>query len=386
MKIEMRLKQVLEEHGLFRYGIEKEISADCDLHRHTIGKLLRNQMRNPSLDVLEKVCWWLRERGVPAEILPGALFGIRPPGLWTAIGRSRRVSIYLGEYHQRESAPQGTRGPTLLSIARHDAVVASKIVTLLSSQAHTEDKGPKVETKYVPFVIEHDHIDVHGDGFQKDKARAGEMFSELKTRRQQKESAVLLGSQRVNYLLEHAVADIFQCRPFTPVEQGRLRIPFYHGYRAFDRQVPSCFGGMSPPVETGTPLPGTYYVDEGNRWQCIPWKPDERDAGVVVIRREGENVDLMLFGYSGRATNAIGREVIENAENFWPSGPRERKNRREGDEKTVSRRNVEIGVFICDVRFAGMDEESGTHTDADYRGDTVKVIPMPKTVLERYLK
>ena len=85
MAIEIRLKQVLEEHGLHVYGVESEIANACGVHRHTIGNLLRNRMKNPSLDYLNRVCRWLIGKGVPQEELPGALFAFRPPTLWKAI-------------------------------------------------------------------------------------------------------------------------------------------------------------------------------------------------------------------------------------------------------------------------------------------------------------
>ncbi|MCP3933309.1 MAG: helix-turn-helix transcriptional regulator, partial [Bacteroidetes bacterium] len=64
MKLEWRLKQLLEEHHLYRYGVETKIAKDCGLHRHTIGKFLRNNIQAPKLEVLEKICEWLIEKGV----------------------------------------------------------------------------------------------------------------------------------------------------------------------------------------------------------------------------------------------------------------------------------------------------------------------------------
>jgi hypothetical protein len=37
---------------------------------------------------------------------------------------------------------------------------------------------------------------------------------------------------------------------------------------------------------------------------------------VIVVRQEAA-VELALFGFSGRATNAIGDELVADAEKFW---------------------------------------------------------------------
>ncbi len=46
MKLEWRLKQVLEQHNLYKYGVESHIAKDCGFHRHTVGKFLRNQVQS----------------------------------------------------------------------------------------------------------------------------------------------------------------------------------------------------------------------------------------------------------------------------------------------------------------------------------------------------
>ncbi len=38
----------------------------------------------------------------------------------------------------------------------------------------------------------------------------------------------------------------------------------------------------------------------------------------MIIIREAGNVELAAFGYSGRATNAIGNALLQKSEQFWP--------------------------------------------------------------------
>ena len=91
MAVLVHLEQVMEQHNLYKFGVESQMAKDCGFHRHTVGKLLRNQVQTSKLEVLEKICGWLIERGVPAETLPSALFGIKPSGLWRAMGHSKKI-------------------------------------------------------------------------------------------------------------------------------------------------------------------------------------------------------------------------------------------------------------------------------------------------------
>ena len=262
MKLEWRFKQLLEQHNLYKYGVETQIAKECGLHRHTIGKFLRNQIQSAKLEVLEKICGWLIEKGVQAETLPGALFGVRPSGLWRAIGQSKKILIFLGEYHLKGKMTTTPQASPPVSISRHDSVVSSKIIHFLYSEAELRDTRPSVKMLYVPFYFTPEIVDASGDGFTEDKNRASRIFNNMRKDRQNGWSIIMIGSQRVNYLVEYLVADLFNCEPFVPASE-EPEVPIYLCYRKFDRPVPSCFGGQAnPPGKTGKISHGTYYLDE----------------------------------------------------------------------------------------------------------------------------
>lgn len=90
-----------------------------------------------------------------------------------------------------------------------------------------------------------------------------------------------------------------------------MKVPFYLCYRAFDRQVPSCFGGLENHVgKSGDIRHGTYFLDENFEWQLFEWKKKKQDAGIVNITREPDTVEMATFGFSGRATNAVGNALV----------------------------------------------------------------------------
>jgi hypothetical protein len=388
MKVELRLKQLLQEHNLYRYGVEQQMAKECKLHRHTIGKLLRNQMRNPSLEVLGRVCGWLVEHNVPAEKLPGALFGSRAPGLWSAFGLSKNVGIYLGMYaHVNQAQSKKGRRIVPTSIARHDAAVASKIIHLLSSKAEMGEDRPVVKTWYVPFQFTLERGEVSGPWHEADKKTAKEIFRAMQ-KREQHESAILLGSQRVNYVVEWLVADLFGCEPFE-IPEERPKVPFYLFYRDIDRSVPSCFGGRkNPPGLTGPYRPGTYYLNSRDEWQAVEYKQNEQDAGIVIIIRQGDTVVMAAFGFSGRATCAVGNELIEYPEKFWPDYGENKGTGKKGGTHmaTVEMKGKEIGVYICHLAFFEHRDELSTWLIEDCDKVEVSVEPLGTSILQRYLR
>lgn len=365
MQLEIRLKKILREHNLFRHGIEQRLARDLNVHRHTIGKLCRNQVSNPSLDILGDLCDWLQGHGVPAEDLPQTLLGSRPADLWEAVAGLQSVRVYLGEYHQ-----MAKDGPTMLWISRRDSIVASELVQILSTPAESGEHRPTVLLHYVPFRFGWLGAHVTKKQFGKDIVRTREMFTEMRSRGGHSTS-ILVGSQRVNYLVEHLVADLFGCEPFHPVENSP-KVPFYLSYRDRDRAVPSCFGGLrNPPGRRGRRAPGTYYLDDKGKWICCPWISKKEDAGIIITAYDPgtKGVEMAVFGFSGRGTEAIGRQLLHDADPFW--------------EPYAKSRDKKVGVYVCQFK-----TEAETSADAGeiIHARDFKVVHIEKEVLEKYLR
>ena len=378
MKLEWRLKQLLEKHHLYRHGVESQIAKDCGLHRHTIGKFLRNQVQTCKIENLEKICGWLIEKGVPVDNLPGALFGVRSSGLWRVIGQSEKILIFLGEYHLTGKMTTVPQASPPVSISRHDSVISSKIIHFLFSETGLRDIRPVVKVLYVPFSYSPGEYDKDISGLQEDKDRASRIFKRMRENSRNETATILIGSQRVNYLVEYMVADLFNCKPFaTPTRDPE--VPFYLCYRKFDRHIPSCFGGPSnPPWKDGNTIHGTYYLDENFEWQFFEWQRKKNDAGIVIIVREADNVEMAAFGFSGRATNAIGNALLQKSELFWPENDSK-------DCNTVIAGKREVGVYICQVTFVEEDKDAHDWAYESYENDVVKVTPLNKGVLEKFL-
>ena len=402
MTVELRLKQVLKQHNLYKYGVEKRIAECCGLHRHTVGKIYRNGAKNPSLFVIGKICGWLIENGVPADILPGALFGFKPAKLWQAIAKTSEVTICLGRYkHIINKNNNKKPGPAHMTVASFDADANSKINQILTSKEEMGNSRPKVRTRYVPFHFCHNDQWVDLRLLQEDIQSSHRIYQEI-LGQVPMDTVILIGSQRANYLVEHFVADLFGCEPFVPVDK-KSNVPFYLRYRTFDRPVPSCFGGGDNlPEVLDTNKCGIWYLDENDSWQLYEWQRDKQDSGAVITVRSAGSMRIALFGFSGRSTNAICNELIQRPEKFWPVNgadleacepvpPLAEKKKRNSRKKatpsnTVIRNANEIGVYICRVEFYEPDNDTKSPgPEKDYDKYDVHVMPLDRAVLEKYL-
>jgi hypothetical protein len=353
MRIEIRLKQVLRAHQLDRHGVEKRIASELRVHRQVIGRLCNNQCDRPSLDLLGEVCGWLSRHGVPANELPHSLFSLEPPELWRAIAQPGAVGIYVGEYLQGSN-------PILRWIARRDQAVATEYLEFLATAMATAVGRLAVSIHYVPFYYAATRSPGHRQQFLEDVAYSRQLYDRVRGT-SRSVSPILIGSQKVNYLTEHFVANLFGCEAFRPC-RGRPLVPFYLAYRD-SPPILSCFGGANRlPGQRKACQPGIHYLDEGGRWASFPWDQERRDAGVVIIAYEPgmKSIEVAVLGFSGRGTEALGRELMTSPGKYW-NLPAERKGKR-------------IGVYVVGMDVVE-DEASDTLMASARRAEVVNLSP-----------
>jgi hypothetical protein len=364
MEVEIRLKKILQQHRLDKHGIIQEIAADLRVHRHSIGKLYRNEATHPSRKLVGQLCGWLIEQGVPADRLPHALFGARPAELWESIAAGSTVSIYLGEYQQTRS-----RLPALQWISRPDAEALADIVEYLSMPGNVGEPRPQVVTEYVPFRfdLKSPDRDSMRTYVKHDAQQVKSIFDQMRSR-EPACSAILIGSQRVNYLLEYLVADLFGCQAFRSVRR-RGKVPFYLQYRERDRDVESCFGGRANPPGLRTSTgPGTYFLNEKEEWVACPWQEREADSGIVITVRDpgDQSAEMAMFGFSGRATVVVSKQLTKA-----------------GHEPKAQSKGRQVGVYVC--RFS-LDDQHADNPRENYRVKKLEVLPICESVLQSCLR
>lgn len=365
MRIEIRLKNLLQKYKLDHHGVIKRIADDTGVERHKVSAYYNNEVSKISLDTLGSMCIWLQRNGVPAQDLPGALLGTRPSQLWQAIAMPGMVTIYLGEGQQTEPP-----AAAWLWISRRDVAVAASLVRELSIPSEIGGSRPQVSLEYVPFRWDTESDDGTQNPFAKDIRNTKKIFDQMKAN-SWRNTSILIGSQRVNYLVEYMVADLFGCDPFCP-QNSQVRIPFYQVYREHDRKVPSCFGGLKNPwCRKSAATPGIHYLDEKGKWTPCLWKENKQDSAVIIELYDPgtKSLTIALFGFSGRATEAVGDQFILNMDRFWPP--------------PVKFKGKQIGVYICRFDFA---ERTRTTKAGTVQVKKFDIISLGQKILRKYLR
>ena len=305
---------------------------------------MNNEGANLTLNVIASLATWLENNGFPSDQLPQALIAPRPSQLWQAVSRTFCVTFMLGEHNWPEPAPARHW------IHRRDAEVNARFVEKLSGPLPRGARAPKIQTRYVPFHRRMDGPAVEPDQFEKDQESAKKILA--RARRQQRHTLILIGSQLVNYSVEHLVAWLCQCAPFTPPDGARAEaVKFYMLYRETQVDVPSCFGGrVHPGGDQSTAKPGIYYF-ENRTWKLIPCTGNQKqDAGVVitVFDRGTGSVKIVVFGHSGRSTEAMGQLLVQRPEDFWKSDETPRQASGRGGSKGRRTRKKQIDPQVED--------------------------------------
>jgi hypothetical protein len=367
MKIEMHLKRVLQEHNMNQRGTTQKIAKDLGVHRHTIGKLYKNTVSNISLSLLGDLCDWLIKNGVPRDTLPGALIGSCPSTLWQAIARPGSVTIYLGEYQEV------TKGDAMWRwISKSDGMVSARFVECLSTPTTIGVSAPIVRTEYVPFMWNTQSSAPIQKPCKESLQTTNQIFEQMQCAINH--TSIIIGSQRVNLLLERFVAELCGCKPFY-YDKDKQTVPFYLLHRNGDHAVESCFGGLkNPPGRRGNKTPGIYYRDEDGKWALCPWKRNEQGAGIVLVRWDPgtSKLEMAVFGYSGRCTAALGR-LLTQAEGIpstlWPP-------------KTAVK-GKELGIYLFKFTFENSD---ATADGEESKAANVELVNLNKDILKKHLR
>lgn len=363
MVIKMRLRKLLQDHNLYYRGVQRDIARDLQIHRQTVSKMFSGEVGTISTKVLSDICTWLLDRKVPLRELPASLFGRGRGKLWQEFAEKGKCSFFIGEYHEPREP-----GVVWKWLSRNDTIAAGLFAQQLSMPQEENLPSPGLFFEYIPFHYPLQSYDSRQEPLAQDIQSSARIFNKMLS--DKNTSSILIGSQRVNYLLEHFVANLFKCTPFTSYSQ--LRVPWFMVYRQSDHLVPSCFGGtVRPGGGTEGSQPGLHYINEKGKWVAFPWHMHKQDGGVVVVVRDHEKdtISMALFGFGGVTTEAIARITVLQEERFV--------------EPQWETNNREIGVFICLLKYQvsllpGEVEETVAPT-------TCEIIPIKERILKKFL-
>ncbi len=362
-----------------RPGTIKAIVEYTGLDRHQVAALLKNEVKYIPLKALSRLCDYLIENGhASAEQLPGALFSVEPENFWELLARRKRLEMCVGV--RRDVAENSD----VSFVVAADSVLLGELLNGVTTLGGTAKLKKSDTNGHVPAanieIPQPDHLKQSlvwspGQASNEEVIRRAELvyneFSESKGDK----ALIGIGSTKSNPTVEIILARAFNCDPFASqdnVEQPTDRaLPFFLRYRDRDPHPDSCVGGLKLSRSTSDTTPGIYFEQSDGSWeQFTADKPNEEVAFVFFVHRESQGrLEMVLGGFSGRATRLLARSLATRAEDFWPP--------------QYEMQGMQIGAFI--VQFDMPPSKKETDILRVDLVATSTVTPIPVEAIQRRL-
>lgn len=118
--------------------------------------------------------------------------------------------------------------------------------------------------------------------------------------------------------------------------------------------------------------PGIYYEQADGTWDFAGGSEPGKDAALVfyIFRESLGRLDMVLSGFSGRATRLLARTLAHRAEDFWPP--------------VFHENYLQVGAFIVKYEATDAVDESNDILSTDLMANAT-VIPLSAEVFARRL-
>lgn len=314
-----------------RPGTIKSIVEHTGLDRHQVASLLKNEAKYIPLDALSRICDYLIDHGyASADELPGSLFAVNAENFWELLARRGEIEIVLGV---RESTDSGS--PDNATVVASDAVLFGELlngVSTLGGSAKHQGTAEKEEDEVsdsasngdplMPNKIQQTLVWSPGQVSLEDaRERATEVmegFVEATGDR----GMICIGSVKSNPVVELLFADVFGCTPFVTEDDvddvSARSCPFFLRYRDSDPQPGGASAGLRLSKNQDAPEPGFYYEKDDGTWDYVGGKNKDTALVFYIFREALGRLDMVLSGFSGRATRLLAKTIAIRGEEFWP--------------------------------------------------------------------
>jgi hypothetical protein len=374
MRYEFRLAELLGHtpDRRKRPGTIKAIVEYTGLDRHQVASLLKNEAKYIPLEALSRLCDYLVEHGhASAEDLPGALFAVKPEHFWELLARRRKLEICVGVRR-----PDGDDTPETAWIVASDAVLMGEVLNGVTTLGGT-DKLARSQTDGAipthPELMKQTLVWSPGHVAADTAANRARQVHEDFTSSSGDKAMICLGSVKSNPVVEMVIADSFHAEPFISqdnVEKASDRkCPFFLRYRDSDPHPPCASAGMRLSKSEPADEPGIYYELADGTWQ---YAGGQDTAFVFYIYRESlGRLEMVLSGFSGRATRLLARTLSNRSEEFWPP--------------VYQENYLQVGAYIVQYQAASEASDPNDILRTDVTG-TPSVTPLPIEAIARRLE
>ena len=359
-----------------RPGTIKSIVEHTGLDRHQVASLLKNEAKYIPLDALSRICDYLIDHGhATAEELPGALFAVNAENFWELLANREEIEIVLGV---RETDDGGS--PNNAMVVASDAVMFGEMLngigTLGGAAKHQslDDESSEEESSNAlnsPARIQQTLVWSPGKVSLEDaRARAQEVFDGFSDANGDR-GMVCLGSVKSNPVAEFVFADAFGYQPFVTEDDvddvSARSCPFFLRYRDSDPQPDGGSAGMRLSKNEDAPKPGFYYEKDDQTWEYAGG--NDKDSALVfyMFREALGRLDMVLSGFSGRATRLLAKTLAIRGEEFWPP--------------VYEKNGLQIGAYL--VEYEGSQEAAGRDDLLFNSGGAATIKPLPTEAIAR---
>lgn len=376
MRYEFRLAELLGHtpDRRKRPGTIKAIVDYTGLDRHQVASLLKNEAKYIPLEALSRLCDYLVEHGYArADELPGALFAVKPEHFWELLARRRRLEICVGVRR-----PDGDDTPETAWVVASDAVLMGEVLNGVTTLGGT-DKLARSQNSNVrelpthPETLKQTLVWSPGNVETTEAiARARYVYDEFTSSSGDK-ALICLGSVKSNPVVEMILADTFQAVPFESQDKvakaSERRCPFFLRYRDHDPHPSCASAGMRLSKDFDAKEAGIYYEQADGSWA---FAGGQDTALVFYIYRESlGRLEMVLSGFSGRATRLLARTLANRSEAFWPP--------------VYQANYLQIGAYIVQYEAIESEAEPYDILRTDVIGNPI-VTPLSAEVIERRLR
>ncbi len=377
MRYEFRLAELLGHtpDRRKRPGTIKAIVEYTGLDRHQVASLLKNEAKYIPLEALSRLCDYLVEHGyASADSLPGALFAVKPEHFWELLARRRKLEICLGVRRpDKEDAPETPW------VVASDAVLLGEVLNGVTTLGGTDKlaRSQQRELPTHPELLRQTLVWSPGADSSDEATReaidlARNVHTDFTSTAGDK-ALICLGSVKSNPVVEMILADTFSAEPFKSEDHLQSakdrRVPFFLRYRDRDPHPPCTSAGMQLSKTEPSKEPGIYYEQADGTWT---FAGGQDTALVFYIYRESlGRLEMILSGFSGRATRLLARTLANRGEEFWPP--------------VYQANYLQVGAYIVQYRPAEGAEELQDVLRTDLIG-TPTVTPLPVEAIARRLE
>jgi hypothetical protein len=364
-----------------RPGTIKSIVEHTGLDRHQVASLLKNEAKYIPLEALSRLCDYLIDQGyATADQLPGALFSVQAENFWELLARRGDVEICVGV---RQA--DGGNNPEHAWIVASDSVLIGELLngvsTLGGAAKHAKSNAslpPGVEkvARDVPSPDRLQQTLVWSPAPGKSpesRARAEEVFEGF-TLAQGDRALVCIGSVKSNPVVELVFADAFGCTPYVTeddVDDTSARAcPFFLRYRDLDPKPDSASAGTRLSKNEDAPHPGFYYEKDDGTWVWAGGSGKDTALVFYIFREPLGRLDMVLSGFSGRATRLLAKTLANRGDEFWPP--------------VFESGGTQIGAYIVQYE----DDPTTSSKDSllqTYETAAAKITPLPAQAIARRL-